>query len=579
MLIVLISWIYIFIVSLIAGMAVNRLLGKIISVPEPDSKSFGLTGIVVTGLTALTVYAETFSIFYKIGAICHLIMLLAVALSAYVWRKELLSVFKGITSTLTRNKIIIFAVIILAAAFFTSRGKFHTDTGIYHAQAIRILEEYGVIKGLGNFQLHFAYNSAYLALCALFTMSFILPTALHTMTGFFMVLFTCYAVNGLMEYKAHKRHGGDFARIAILIYALTVMTGLQSPATDYGTMFMVLYILAAWISFAEEQEQGPYGAHQGTLTDTPAIAMYGYLAVLSIFTVSMKLSAALIVILAILPAVMLIRRKRWKEFGAFILIGFISFLPYLVRNVILSGWLFYPVDSIDLFNVVWKIPVEYMKEDAAQIKAWARCLYDITRLDEGVSSWLPIWWEEKQHYEEMLIYSQVMGTVLLIYGAICRALKRSGMSPAVILFYITIFLNIAMWFMTAPFIRYGLAFLLLLPLCAIGDNLDLITGSKKSIIVIALSAIITINFFSWIDNYFTDDSVFIKHYVADGYYLSPVPFEEAEMTPIDMNGQTVYVSAPTEVNSYYVCPGTCYEDMAYRSELIGSTIKEGFKAK
>ena len=41
-------------------------------------------------------------------------------------------------------------------AYFASRGLQHTDTGIYHAQAIRWYEEYGLVKGLGNLQQHFA---------------------------------------------------------------------------------------------------------------------------------------------------------------------------------------------------------------------------------------------------------------------------------------------------------------------------------------------------------------------------------------------------------------------------------------
>ena len=195
-------------------------------------------------------------------------------------------------------------------AFFTSRGSFHTDTGIYHAQAIRLIEEYGVLKGLGNLQLHFAYNSAYLPLCALFTLSFILPFALHTMSGFLMVLCTSYAVHGLLDINKHKRHGGDMARAAILVYSLSNLTGLQSPATDYGTQFLVLYIFCNWICYAEERYHGSFDKDED-------IAFYGYLSILSIFAVSMKLSAAFIVILASLPFVALVRRKMWKQLFVF----------------------------------------------------------------------------------------------------------------------------------------------------------------------------------------------------------------------------------------------------------------------
>ena len=574
MLITILSWIYIFFVSLIIGLAVNRLLSKLIPVPSKDS--FGVTGYLVTGIVALTVYAETFSIFYKIGAVCHLIMLAGAGVAAFVFRKELCELLEFFWNRLVgesspvsdrQRRLVVFALIVLGAAFFTSRGSFHTDTGIYHAQAIRLIEEYGVIKGLGNLQLHFAYNSSYLSLCAMFTMGFMLPEKLHlhTMTGFFMVVFCCYAVHGLLRVREHKRHGGDFARIAILLYGLTNMTGLQSPATDYGTMFMVLYILTAWISYAEEHED-----------ETEDIAYYGYLAVLSIFTVSMKLSAALLVLLAILPFIRLVQRKMWKELSFFLIIGFVSFLPYLVRNVIISGWLFYPVAAIDLFDVVWKIPREYMEVDATQIKVWARCLFDVTRVDDGISTWFPVWWENRTHFEEMLMYSEIVGAALLVFNTVHR-IKEKSLDLAWIVFQATVILNIFLWFFTAPFVRYGLAFLFLLPLCAVGDALSMI--SKKNLVAIALSALICINFFSWIDNYFTDCMVFVKQNVLSGYYIAPVPFDEGHMTPVEQDGCTFYIAGLDEVNSYYTFPGTCYEDMLYRSELIGSKIEDGLKPK
>ncbi len=571
MLITILSWGYIGCICFAIGVSVNKLLSRLI--PVPKESQLGLTGYVVTGLVSLTVYAEFFSIFYKVGAICHAIMLIFAALSIIVLRKDIISILLNAKNRLSLKSSFIFLIIVVTAAFFASRGKFHTDTGIYHAQAIRILEEYGILKGLGNIQLHFAYNSSYLALCALFTMSFVLPTALHTMTGFFALLFTAYAVHGLYDFGLHKRHGGDFARIAILLYVFTNLTGIQSPATDYGTMLMVLYILCAWITYTEEK--------QGAYLITDDIAFYGYLSVLSIFTVSMKLSAAIMVVLAVLPFALLVKQKMWKELFLFLLIGFISFLPYMLRNVIISGWLFYPVEAIDFFDVVWKIPAEYMKHDSDQIKVWGRCIYEVSKVNEGISSWLPVWWDNQEHYGKMLICSQVVGASLLGINVVYRFIKKQ-FNPAECIFYITVIFNLMMWLFTAPFIRYGLAFLMILPLCAIGDVLDFALD-KKSIILTSMILVIGINFCSWIDNYFIDDMVFIKHYATVGYYISPIPFEHSEMTPVDMSkeikGQIVYSAGLDEVNSYYVCPGTCYEHMALRSELIGNVITEGFKAK
>ncbi|WP_024867285.1 LIC_10190 family membrane protein [Butyrivibrio sp. FCS014] len=568
MVVVVISWIYIAAICLSIGIAVNKALSKLI--PVPGYKHIGYTGYIVTGLVTLTVYAETFSIFYKVGAVCHAIMLAVAIVTAFFNRDEIKAIVTSVIRKLRGNRLILFAAVIVAGAFFTSRGTFHTDTGIYHAQAIRLIEEYGVLKGLGNLQLHYAYNSSYLPLCALFTLSFILPFALHTMTGFLMVLFTIYAIDGLFDFTRHGKHGGDMARVAILIYAFGNMTGLQSPATDYSTMFMVLYIFCGWITYAEEVAVNSFDRRED-------IAYYGYLSVLAIFVVSMKLSAAMVVLLATLPFIALVKKKMWKELTFFLLIGFLSFLPYLVRNVILSGWLFYPVSAIDLFNFDWKIPAEYMKIDSDQIKVWGRCLFDVNKVDLSVSQWIGPWWENKQHYEEMLCYSQIVAIPLLILGVVGR-IREKTTNPALPAFYMAILVNLVMWFMTAPFIRYGLAFMLLLPLCVMGDALDVI-ARKKNIVLAFLAALIAINFFSWIDRYFTDDLVFVKHYITDDYYLVPVEFPKSDMSTMDMNGQTIYIAGIDEVNSYHVYPGSCYGMMAERTELRGDSFEDGFKAK
>lgn len=570
MVVVLLSYVYIFLMCLIAGVAIRKALSRFI--PVPNEERIGITGIVTTGLVTLTVYAECFSIFYKVGAVCHALMLIILTIGAYKYRKEVSVLITGVRKRFRSKEGVVCLIIVLISAFYASRGNFHRDTGIYHAQAIRIIEEYGIIKGLGNFQLHFAYNSSYLALCALFTLSFVLPFALHTMTGFIMALFTCYAACGLMKWTSRVSHTADMARLAIIIYGITVLEYLQSPATDYGAMYMVLYIMCAWITQAVEKKD-----------DSEDIPVYGYLAVLSIFTVSMKLSAAALVVLAVLPFILLVKKKMAKETVSFILIGFLSFLPYLVRNVIISGWILYPAEAIDLFNVVWKVPAEYMKFDANQIKVWGRELQDTMSVEEGItvgiSDWLSIWWEKKRFYEKLLLAFQVAGAGAVFLNLIIRKVRKK-IRADVAMFYIAVFINIAMWFFTAPFIRYGLAFLMLLPICAAMDLAENIFKGK-TFLRFVMVAIAVVCFGNWTARYLkVDKERFVEH-AKDGYYLTPIPFPDSETDEVNMNGVIVYntVHEDEEVNSYYNCPSSCYSDMMNRSEPIGTTLKEGFKAK
>lgn len=62
----------------------------------------------------------------------------------------------------------------------------------------------------------------------------------------------------------------------------------------------------------------------------------------------------MLVILALYPAVCLIRSKEWKKIGIYLLCGCVVLAPWLVRNVLISGWLIYPFAAIDLFSVDWK---------------------------------------------------------------------------------------------------------------------------------------------------------------------------------------------------------------------------------
>ncbi len=69
MIITFISFIYIFMMSLIVGIMIRKALVRVIPVPKVET--IGIYGIVMTGLVTLTVYAEFFSMFYKVGVLCH----------------------------------------------------------------------------------------------------------------------------------------------------------------------------------------------------------------------------------------------------------------------------------------------------------------------------------------------------------------------------------------------------------------------------------------------------------------------------------------------------------------------------
>lgn len=560
MLVVIISWIYYFALCFIIGMGAEKLLAKFLG----RRWSFQTVDYVVAGIAVITLYAGFFSIFYKVGMIAHLVLLAAAIAVGYVNRRELKVLLqKGKKLTFSWEGFFLFCFILLIA-FFTSRGSFHTDTNIYHAQNIRIYEEYGLIRGMANLQLHYGYNSLYLAFAAFMSLSWLLPWSLHTTTGFVEVVLCLYALHQLKDFKAHKSHLEDAGCVCILFYALVNVTGSMSPATDYPTMFLSIYLIAVWLRGIEKK------AHY---------SVYALLSVLAVFLGTMKLSAISMALVAVYPAYFLLKEKKWRDIAVYIGLGLAALAPYLIRNVLLSGWLIYPFEAIDLFSVPWKVPLEYLLVDSYQIKVWGRCLFDINLIDLPIREWLPIWWENQERYARMLLGANLLGLVLSLLNLVYKWVKKIPVRMELIVLYSGMLGSAVMWFMQAPFIRYGLAFLLAVPIIAMASWLDYEKKGLHSVVTGCIVFCMFLCFSPYIDHYVTDDGVFVKQRLTDPYYLIPKDYDEANTGQVEINGNTIYYCNEGEINSYHHFPNTCYKMMLDRSTLAGDEIKAGFVPK
>ena len=168
MVFVLLNWIYIVTTSFLVVYAVCGMLSGVLGyrVREPVS-------MVGVGLVTITVYAQAFSLFYKVGAAANLVLALVCLVIALAARQQI-TVYIG-RSWQDSGAVwkAVWAVSIVVWCFCTSRGYMHYDSDLYHAQSIRWIEEYGVVKGLGNIHVRFAYNSSFFALSALYSMRFL----------------------------------------------------------------------------------------------------------------------------------------------------------------------------------------------------------------------------------------------------------------------------------------------------------------------------------------------------------------------------------------------------------------------
>lgn len=556
MLTIIISWFYISLICVLVGLGVLSLV---------KDRCFPLVYCLIAGIIAITVYVQFFSIFARIGTCAHLLLLAASAMIGWKMRAKVLLLWRTYRPILFSWEGFFYGCFLLLIAFFTSRGEFHTDTNIYHAAAIRLYEEYGLIKGVGNLQLHYAYNSSYLAFASVFSLKWLFGRSLHTTTGFLEVIMCLYAFHGLKDFRQHDNHIADMMKVGILFYTLVNVTRSMSPATDYATMYFVLFIITAWCDNLFEEDSD--------------VTNFALLSVASVFVATFKFSACLLVLVVVYPACCLIKKRRWKAIVCYLLCGCVILCPFLIRNYLISGWLLYPLDSIDLFEPQWKVPKEYLLHDANQIKVWGRCLYDVDKVDLPVREWFPVWWEHQFRYEKMFLGAVVLSTILQLVMLSVRVLWKRKLRPQMAVLHLAIWANIAVWFFMAPFIRYGLAFLFGVIMIAVGEYLSESKHGLYSIVSGSLVFCIFLSVSPYWDQYVTDAGVFVKHNLREPYYIVQKDYDRGNMDSCEINGNRIYFSTGEEINSYHVCPGTCYKPMLERSTLIGDRIEDGFRAR
>lgn len=512
MLSVILIWIYMILTTFLVGYGVLRFLTRHLAysaakraentvgkenveeIGESDNaagrffRTYAADAYVMCGLVCVTVYAQFFSLFAGVGLWANVLLCAACVGIFLRGRQGIFEMIKGClpwgdggaeetgvktcarhlrwrngkTEGAGRGKlhgwtgcIKFFAgiVLFLLFAYGTSRGLLHYDTALYHAQSIRWIEEYGVVKGLGNLHCRLAYNSSSFALSALYSMAFLGGRSYHTAAGYLAFILAAGCLRLVDSLRERKLCASDFARVMCVYYLVNIFDEMISPASDYFMVLIAFYLVITWLSLAEHGER--------------EIFPYALLCVLAVFLLTVKLSAALMILLTVYPACRLVREKRWGQTGIYLGLGFVTALPFLIRNVLLSGWLVYPFTRIDFFNVVWKIPKGVADYDAREIQVWGRGYSDVARYDIQPHEWQPDWFHGLAGSDKVFVIAAFLAFLaLFIWAGYC--LWRRRVSFARLTAQCTVALSFLFWLGTSPLMRYGCVYVYLMPAVVFG---------------------------------------------------------------------------------------------------------------
>lgn len=427
-----IIWIYIILITYGIGLLVNALFRKIWKYEIESMIGKQMAGLVVSG-----VYAQTYSLLGPVGLWANLILAVIAGVGLYTQRENIHTDLEKLKKQRGMLCYSIIAYVLLA--YSASRGIIHYDTSLYHAQSIRWVEEYGIIKGLGNLHCRLAYNSAAFPLTALFSFHFLGGQSYHVVSGYIAWLLAVEAGKLSKAFKRKRMELSDYARLMAYYYLFIVFDEIISPASDYFMVLVAFYIVIRYLTLIEADKRKPEG--------------YGILCLLGVFLLTIKLSAALIILLVLYPAVELIKEKKYVEILQFLGIGILIALPYLIRNIIISGWLIYPFTAIDICPVDWKIPKGLAQYDAKEIQVFGRGYTDVLQYDMPIQGWIGNWFKMQGGLDKIFILLACSAVIIWIILRIFQ--KRNWKTEMNLLVEGTCVSSFLFWLFTSPLFRYG----------------------------------------------------------------------------------------------------------------------------
>ena len=347
----------------------------------------------------------------------------------------------------TRKNVIWYSLPFILIAFVVSLGpptKVY-DTGLYHLQAIKWIEEYSVIPGLANLHGRFGFNPNIFTLFACTSLYDVFKQEIFSVNLTIYSILVVHFTNKI--YHMFKRDGVSnqlLFNIIIFVNIIFTSTYLHSPSPNFILGVIPFFILAS-------------ASKPSSLPDAEIFKNYLPILILCAYVVTVKLATIPLLLLAFLIAVRFKSECRKSLWLLPLLVLII--LPWLIRNIILTGWLLYPLPSVDLFNFDWKVPLSSVVREKAWVTGYARNPGDadlLARAQMNFPDWFPLWWHKLGIENKILFVASLAAPALALAAVGAKKIKIDYFVLAVIA---TSFFGVLFWFTMAPAVTFGKPFL------------------------------------------------------------------------------------------------------------------------
>jgi hypothetical protein len=370
-------------------------------------------------------------------------------------------------------RLLLLVLFLVLAAYVASKAMLpptNYDSGLYHLNAIRWINTYPIVPGLGNLHFRLAFNQSFFAYVATLNVVPLFEHGRSLANSFLLLLTLATLTPPLVTFVRRpsaffREHpfllGADLLAAPIVLSWILFSNGLSSPSPDLASSLLqlVMFVLLArgigdWVAGRREQHQ-----------------RVAILIMLAATAVTIKLSN--LAFSAVIMGVACLYLSQTSP--PFVRAAVRAFLPasillllWVVRGVVLAGVPLFP-STIGYLPFEWAMPAETINDSANWVYSWARLPGAHWRNVLGSWAWLQPWMTRmlERHRIEVIV-PLVLALLMCLLTLLFMRVRRTARSPRlewILLLPTTA--SLLYWFFTAPEPRFANATIELILISAV----------------------------------------------------------------------------------------------------------------
>jgi hypothetical protein len=351
---------------------------------------------------------------------------------------------------------ILYGLIVLLTAIRATGVCDHYDTGLYGAQAVRWINTYSVVPGLGNLLAQLGFNSSVFLWVALMNQGPWRGVGHHFFCGFVLVALAASVVGACARlWRGESSRASDwFAAMLLVPVVFNAMT-VRIVGTNTDLPTTVICLAAAYMTLWG-LERSAEATDRGAQDAARVRFMIGMIlfAVALTFKLSSLVFAALgwILALAGLWCAQKTEAPRRKALSWAVAISVLVVVPWICRGYVSTGYPAFPSTALGV-PFAWRVPPSGAALQAEFARSFAR-IPQIPLANTTGFQWLGTWFRGVSISREAvkIPLSLVLGGLAAL---IFRLSLRGDRIPRWVWLAGPSMAGLVFWFFEAPALRFG----------------------------------------------------------------------------------------------------------------------------